>query len=507
MKKEMNQTMTAPVKILWLVALILLSACRQADADHRAEPGQVKKSVIAGSWYSADRAELSSQVDQFLEYAPKADINGSIYALVVPHAGYVYSGPTAGRAYKQMMAQNFSTVIILGPSHREYLTGISIYPGTGFETPLGVAPIDTELAKRLAASSKQIALSTSGHQSEHSLEIQVPFIQKVLPKAKIIPIAVGDLDWPMCQAIGQALAQAIGEKKVLLVASTDLYHGGSYSECNRMDALTCESIRAFDAQNFFDGWRKDKYPACGGAGVAIVQVAAKAMGATQCEILYRTNSADVTGQRNSDWIVGYTAAIIYKETKTMVEEKVGVELGLNPKDQQTLIRIARETVQQVVSGKKPLKYTIDSEVLKEKRGAFVTLKRGEELRGCIGYILAYKPLYETIIEMAEAAALRDPRFSPVQPEELPELSLEISVLTPIREIKNLDEIEVGTHGLIIEKQGYSGLLLPQVATEYGWDRETFLSHTCLKAGLPRNAWKDKDTKIKIFSAQVFAEDH
>lgn len=503
----MDKNVPTFVKVVLVATLVIIGACRQADADHRSEHGQIKKSVIAGSWYPADRVELSSQLNQFLEYAPRAHINGSIYALVVPHAGYVYSGPTAGHAYKQIMNQNFSTVIILGPSHREYLTGVSIYPGAGFETPLGIAPIDTELAKRLAERSRLFSLTIAGHQSEHSLEIQVPFIQTALPGAKIIPIAVGHLDWSMCNEIGQTLAQALGDRKALIIASTDLYHGNSYSECNRMDAKTRASIQAFDAPAFFDGWAKDRYPACGGACVAIVQVAAKALGANKCDIIYHTNSADVTGQKNSDWIVGYTAAVIYKETKTMTGDNVGVELGLNPKDQQTLIRIARETVHQVVSGKKPLKYTIESEILKEKRGAFVTLKRGEELRGCIGYIMAYKPLYETIIEMAEAAALRDPRFPPVRPEELPELNLEISVLTPIREIINLDEIVVGTHGLIIEKQGYSGLLLPQVATEYGWDRETFLSHTCLKAGLPRNAWKDKDTKIKIFSAQVFAENH
>jgi len=149
--------------------------------------------------------------------------------------------------------------------------------------------------------------------------------------------------------------------------------------------------------------------------------------------------------------------------------------------------------------------TPDTPVLKEKRGAFVTLRKRGQLRGCIGYIHALKPLGETIYEMARAAAFGDPRFPPVAKEELPHLSFEISVLTPLKEIKDIEEINVGVHGLYIMKGGHSGLLLPQVATEYGWDRNTFLEHTCYKAGLSPQAWKDKDAKIYIFSADIFCD--
>jgi AmmeMemoRadiSam system protein A len=141
--------------------------------------------------------------------------------------------------------------------------------------------------------------------------------------------------------------------------------------------------------------------------------------------------------------------------------------------------------------------------LKENRGAFVTLKRKGQLRGCIGYIQAFKPLSRTIMEMAQAAAFQDPRFPPLAKNELADLDIEISVLTPFRLIQDIEEIEVGKHGLLIERGGYSGLLLPQVATEYRWDRQTFLEHTCLKAGLPKEAWKDKNTKIQVFAAEIF----
>jgi AmmeMemoRadiSam system protein A len=141
--------------------------------------------------------------------------------------------------------------------------------------------------------------------------------------------------------------------------------------------------------------------------------------------------------------------------------------------------------------------------LKEKRGAFVTIKRKGQLRGCIGYTQAVKPLSQTIMEMAQAAAFQDPRFPPLTKNELADLEIEISVLTPFRSIQDIKEIEVGKHGLFMERGGYSGLLLPQVASEYHWDRQTFLEHTCLKAGLPKEAWKDKNTKIQVFSAEIF----
>jgi AmmeMemoRadiSam system protein A len=183
-------------------------------------------------------------------------------------------------------------------------------------------------------------------------------------------------------------------------------------------------------------------------------------------------------------------------------ERAGVDLGLSDQDKETLRYIAETVIENKAHGKPVPEFTVDSPVLREKRGAFVTVTKAGQLRGCIGYVQPYKPLYQTVEEMAAQAAFSDPRFSPVTAEELPDLEIEISVLTPVRRIKDVEEIVVGKHGIIIEKGFYSGLLLPQVATEYGWDRKTFLEHTCLKAGLPTDAWKDKDVAISIFSADI-----
>ena len=185
------------------------------------------------------------------------------------------------------------------------------------------------------------------------------------------------------------------------------------------------------------------------------------------------------------------------------ERKVGVDLGLNDQEKRALHAIAKTVVENKAKGKPVPEFKVDDPVLTENRGAFVTIKRRGELRGCIGYIEGRGPLYKTIEEMAEAAAFKDPRFYPVSEQELPDLEYEISVLTPLQKIKDIHEIEVGKHGIYIKKEWNSGLLLPQVATEYGWDRQTFVEHTCQKAGLPSSAWKDKNAEIYIFSADIF----
>jgi AmmeMemoRadiSam system protein A len=189
----------------------------------------------------------------------------------------------------------------------------------------------------------------------------------------------------------------------------------------------------------------------------------------------------------------------------MVKKKAGIDMGLTDDEKQALLRIARASIQAELAGKKP-PAAKGQGILEEKRGAFVCLKRRGRLRGCIGFIEAKKPLVRTVEEMAVAAALQDPRFPPLREEELKEISLEISVLTPLRKTADVGQIEVGTHGLYVRKGSRAGLLLPQVATEYGWDRDTFLKETCRKAGLAPDAWRDPETEIYLFSALVFAED-
>lgn len=504
-------------KLIWIVPILLAilltfyhifgnSHPKKEVGDQNMKTQNIRKSVIAGSWYPGTEGELRAQVNEFFENAKKVKIPGEILALVSPHAGYAYSGRIAAYAYKQIMGNMYDAVIVIAPSHREAFRGVSIYSKGGFETPLGVVPIAEEIANAIVADDETIRASTEGHREEHSLEIQLPFLQIAVPDLKIVPISIWDYSLENCQRLADAITKAVKGKKVLVVASTDLYHGYSYNECVKADDQTINKILALKPAELCKGIKTEDVQACGAGAVVVAEMVAMNLGGDLAKLLYRANSGDVTGDR-SGYVVGYAAIAVYKSNETEKKtEKVGVELGLNESDKQILLKIARQSIESGVENATPPAVDVTSPILKEHRGAFVTLTKQGMLRGCIGYIFPIKPLAETVQEMAAAAAFRDPRFSPVTANEVPKLEIEISVLTPLKEIKDVTEIEVGKHGIVIEKWGQSGLLLPQVATEYGWDRDTFLEHTCRKAGLPTNAWKDPQTVIKIFSAEIFHEE-
>jgi MEMO1 family protein len=473
---------------------------------------EIREPALAGSWYPGDPEILSRDVKRYLENAKMEKIEGEIVALVSPHAGYMYSGQVAAYAYKLVEGVVFDSVIVIGPSHRFPFKGASLWDRGGFRTPLGVVPIDVELSKKLMEKRKEIRFIPEAHNQENSLELQIPFLQTVLKPFKLVPIAMEpDWSWETCQSLASTISETVRGKKVLLIASTDLSHYYTYNIAVGLDRIFLNHIERFDIEGINRDLKNDRTEACGGGPVVTIMLAAKALGANKGKVLKYLNSGDVTGERSR--VVGYAAAVFYKtaggkekmkeEEKWKEEKKVGVDLGLNEEEKKTLHHIARTVIENKARGKAVPEFKIGSSILKENRGAFVTIHKRGQLRGCIGYIEGRGPLHKTIEEMAEAAAFRDPRFTPVKEKELPELELEISVLTPLKKIKDVTEIQVGKHGIYIKKGWYAGLLLPQVATEYGWDRQTFLEHTCQKAGLPSNAWKEKDTEIYIFSADIF----
>ena len=468
----------------------------------------IRKSVLAGNWYSDDKNELKTQIEYLLDHAKIKNIAGEIRVLISPHAGYAYSGYTAANSYKQIAGKNYDAIIILAPSHREKFEGASVYIGDGYETPLGIVPIHKSLAKEVVANSDVIYESMDGHNEEHSLEIQLPFLQLALSDIKIVPIVVWDYSFNNCQKISKAITKAIKDKNVLIVASTDLYHGYSVKECVDINDKTIEKMLKIEPEELCNGFLNQTYQACGAGPVVIAELIALSKGANKATLLHRTNSSEAA-KKEGGYVVGYSSIAIYKEdaanTTNDSHKKVGVELGLNDENKQILLKVAREAIEKAVKGEKITTLKFNTPIMNEHRGAFVTLTKDDMLRGCIGYIVAIKPLAETIQEMAQAAALRDPRFPAVTTDEIADLKIEISVLTPLKVIKDINEIEVGKHGIIIENGYNSGLLLPQVATDYGWNRITFLEHTCQKAGLDKNYWKDKNTVIKIFSADIFHE--
>jgi len=374
----------------------------------------------------------------------------------------------------------------------------------GYRTPLGIVPIAEEITEALMQKSSLIDAIPQAHSQEHSLEIQLPFLQVVLKDFRLVPIVMGQQDLPMCKELSAAIADVIKGKNALVIASTDLSHFHTYDEAVALDQQFVQHVDAFDPEGLNKALRGGQCEACGGGPVVAVMLAAQALGADKSEVLNYANSGDVTGDH--DRVVGYMAAVLYRGTGTAqahTKEKVGIDLGLSEEEKKTLHEIAHTVIWNKASGKEVPEFKITSERLKELRGAFVTITKKGSLRGCIGHIKGVKPLYKSVEEMAAAAAFQDPRFPPVTKKELKDLDIEISVLTPFEQITDVNKIEVGKHGIYMERGFYSGLLLPQVATEYGWDRETFLEHTCRKAGLPPDAWKDKETRIYIFSADIF----
>jgi AmmeMemoRadiSam system protein A len=362
----------------------------------------------------------------------------------------------------------------------------------GFETPLGVVPVDEDLAARIAEASG-FSYVAAAHAKEHSVEVQVPFIQRALPGAKIVPIVLGYPTRRNVHSLAAGIAEALGNKKVLIVASTDLSHYLSKAEANSVDAKTISLLRNLNAETLASKCANVENIMCGGGGVAATLIALKKVGEPRVEVLRYTDSSEASGDETH--VVGYLAAAV-------TVGPAAAEFSLSAEEKTELLRLARQAVHEFVAEKKVIGYETQSLNLMSERGAFVTLKKRGELRGCIGFIEPVASLCDTVIQTAVYAASEDPRFAPVTAEELKELEYEISVLTPLKKIANPGLVQVGKHGLVIAMGRNRGILLPQVPVENNWDRETFLCQACVKAGLPPDAWK-KGAEISVFEAIVF----
>jgi len=453
----------------------------------------IRQAVVAGQFYEGNAALLSSQIDEFLMAAkPEKSPAGRLRALVAPHAGYIYSGPTAAYAYKLVQGGDFETVVIIGPTHSYGFEGCSIYPEGGFATPLGVAAIDKPVAQALIKASG-FAFDPEAHKEEHSIEVQVPFVQKVLPQAKIVPIVMGYPEERTIRTMAAALAKVLKDKKALVVASSDMSHYLKKEQANVVDAETISLVRNLKTNALLRKVVQGENALCGGGPVLAALFYAQKMGEAKIGILNYADTARTTGDESN--VVGYFAAAVYT-TKPLPE------FTLSPAEKKELIQLARRAVELFVRERKVLDYETTNPNFLAERGAFVTLTKGGQLRGCIGFIEPVYPLHLAVLRTAIFAATEDTRFNPVTAEELKDLDYEISVLTPIRKIDDPKLVQVGKHGLVIARGNQRGLLLPQVAVENKWGREEFLAQCCLKAGLEEDAWK-KGADIYVFEAIVF----
>lgn len=502
---------------------------------------KIRDSIVAGSFYPDDPYVLKMQIQDYLNNAAFLNID-NIKALICPHAGYIYSGQVAAYSYKQIMNKKYDSIIIISPSHSEFFDFVSVFDGEAYRTPLGIANIDKKRSKLLVENNPDIRFSDKGHNEEHSIEIQLPFLQYLFKEINIIPIVIGSQTRQNIHSIGEAIGQLFKNENILIIASTDLSHYHPYGDAIILDKEVEKFVEKFDIENLENEFLRNNIEMCGGGPVIAAMIAAKNLGANKAIIIKYLNSGDVSGERKA--VVGYLSAALFEDkSKNLNEKEIRIKkdnltdknplnenhgnksnavnasgnisdentsddvtsMSLTKKEKIILLEIARESIKSAILGIKPNIPTINDIILNEKCGAFVTITLNGKLRGCIGNIRAVNPLRETVKMMAREAALNDPRFYPLTAKEIDNIEIEISVLSPFKLINNINEIKVGKHGLFIKKGYYQGLLLPQVATDYNWNRIQFLRQTCLKAGLHENAWQDKNCEIYIFSATVFSE--
>jgi AmmeMemoRadiSam system protein B/AmmeMemoRadiSam system protein A len=469
------------------------------------EPGMVREPAVAGDFYPEDPEELKTMVDAFLQ--PVDSLDGEPIGLIVPHAGYVYSGWVAAYGFKQLAGANYDTIVIIGPNHQDpTFDGISVYAQGAFETPLGQVPIDEEVAQALIDYDKHIVFDADVHAQEHSIEVELPFLQRVLGQVKIVPIIIGQPTEENVEILSRALTEVLVGKKALLIASSDMSHYPSYDDAVRVDSATLAALETGDPQallaniqhNMTAGVSNLVTCLCGQGPVLVVMKVAAQLGANQVTVLKYANSADSPyASADRSQVVGYGSVMLWRYEPP----------DLSADEKSKLLAIARESIAQYLKDGTLPQPEVTEPNLTRKSGAFVTLESGGELRGCIGHLLAQEPLYVTVRQAAVSAATQDPRFPALTEEELGDVTVEISVLSPLRRITDVQEIEVGTHGLFIVAEGGSGLLLPQVATEEGWSRDEFLDAVCLKAGLPQDTWRTGNAALYTFTAIVFSEAH
>ncbi len=449
------------------------------QAIHK-DMASVRPSAVAGMFYPRDARALAGELDDLLGGVEHFALRlGFPKALVVPHAGYVYSGAVAARAYDALAPARgvVRRVVVLGPVHRVPVRGLAVPTCDAFETPLGRVPLD-RAGIQTALALPQVAESDAAHALEHSLEVQLPFLQKLLGEFSLVPFAVG---MASADEVAQVLERVWGGAETLIVVSTDLSHYHSYEQARRIDGETLARIAGYACDIDHD-------EACGATPLNGLLSLAKKRN-FPIKLLAACNSGDTAGGK--DQVVGYSSFALY--------EDAGVTLDAAGC---TLVGIARGAIESRLFG---AEHTIgDAAWLKQAGASFVTLKKNATLRGCIGSLDALRSLATDVAENAVGAAFRDPRFPALDPAEWPHCQVEVSLLSaakPVRfadEADLLDQVVAGEDGLILEAEGRRATFLPQVWESIA-DKRRFLGELLRKAGLPEHT---RLTRCKVSRYRV-----
>lgn len=429
---------------------------------------KVRPAAFAGQFYPATKDELTAQVKDFLN---QADVQTDSFpqVILVPHAGYIYSGPTAAFAYKVINPQT-KTVILLGSSHTSHFSGALADSHSFWQTPLGQVPLNQQLINQL-----NLPSDTSIHQHEHSLEVQLPFLQTVLPDFSIAPIILGQADNNYLKDLA-AKIKPILNQQTLLVVSSDLSHYHPQNTAQKIDRQTVNAI----LENHFDYFNQNPNSACASPAIKLALL----LQPSSAQLLYLSNSGIATGDFSQ--VVGYASLAFFAD----------------PNDQ-LLLDWAHKVLSAFVGHQEIPNQPPPNPALAQKSGVFVTLKKNGQLRGCIGQLEANQSLWYQVKTAALAAATKDPRFPPLTSPELPHLTIEISVLSPLKKINSLGQINLGTHGVYLKQGNITGTFLPQVALETNWSTEEFLNQLCSqKMGLPSDCYLNRNTQIYIYTVRL-----
>lgn len=481
---------------------------------------EVLRSSLSGMWYSGVPDELESEIKAYFDAAPDAELD-DIIALLLPHAGYAYSGQVAASAVAQLRGHNYDRVVVLGPTHQfEMRNMISVPAAKSYSTPLGEVELDGGCIE-LLAQHNFVQTSTAHHQQEHSVQIEIPLLQIALEKFKLVPIVVGQLDLENCLMVGAALRELMDERTLLVVSSDFTHYGARFGYLpfkedipegiKNIDMGAYNYIDALDPRGFMQYCSETGATICGRIPIAILL--AMLPDDSGAHLIQYETSGNLTGCYDAS--VSYLSAAFtggWANSENSSQDDVCAEDDADPladRDKLALLKLARAVLDSYLrNGGRAHSHEPEIEVtdgMRKVMGAFVTLKKNGKLRGCIGEIFPRRELYKAVIAHAINAGVNDHRFPAVCLDELSSLKIEISALTPPRQVDSYGDIEVGRHGVLLEKGLRAAVFLPQVAPEQGWNVEEMLENLALKAGLPADGWRD-EVELKVFEAIVFCED-
>lgn len=463
---------------------------------------------VSGSFYPSDSKELNELLDLFFRQALPAVEEKPVAALVVPHAGYLFSGQVAASAFNQIpVGAMYDTVFLIGSSHRVSLNGASIYNSGNFITPLGKVEVDLNLANELIGQCSYFNGWPEAHQHEHTIEVQLPFLQHLLKeKLRIVPIVIATSDKDICEALTRALLPYFHPRN-LFVFSTDFSHYPAYEDACTVDHDTADAILSGSPDRLISQLKKNssmeidnlQTSLCGWTSILTLLYLTSLCGNCHYRSVQYMNSGD-SQYGDKFRVVGYHAMAVYREETERMEE------WITDQTKKHLLEWARLNLKHAVfKDKLPDNSDWRNEsVFNRKWGVFVSLYKFGELRGCIGCLHSSEPLWRSIQHMTSASALNDTRFMPVTQDEVKDISIELSLLTPLKKITSVNEITPGKHGIYIRKGTFTGTFLPQVALKTGWSVEELLGHCARdKAGIGWDGWRDAE--LFVYEAIVLRE--